>query len=59
LGLIGLLILALVIILVVRLFLILVPAVLAAIVVWFVTENSWLVGVALLVIVALSILKRL
>jgi len=59
LGLIGLIIIALVIIVVVRLFLILVPAIVVALVVWFITENSWLTGVAFLVIAALSILKKL
>jgi hypothetical protein len=59
LGLLGLIVLGLVIILVVRLLLVLIPAALVAFIVWYLTGNTWLAGVAFLVIAALSILKKL
>ncbi len=59
LGLIGLIIIGLVIIFLIRLVLILIPAAIVAFIVWFLTGNLWWAGIAFLVIVALSILKKL
>jgi len=59
LGLIGLIIIGLIIIFVIRLLFILIPAALVALVVWFLTGNTWWAGIAFLIIAALSILKKL
>ena len=58
-GFIGLIILGLVIILVVRLLIAFVPAIAAALVVWFFTGNTWWTGLAFLIVAILSILKKL
>ncbi len=59
LGLIGLIILGLVIIFLARLIIILIPAAVVAFTVWYISNgNTWLAGVAFLVIAALSILKK-
>jgi hypothetical protein len=59
-ALVVLVIIGIIIILLIRLLLILIPAVLLAIVVWFLTNGSlfW-AGITFLVIAALSILKKL
>ncbi len=60
LGLIGLIILGLIIIFIIRLVFILIPAAIIAVIVYFLTDgNTWLAGVAFLIIAALSILKKL
>jgi hypothetical protein len=58
-GLIGLIIIGLVIIFVIRLLFMLIPAVLIAVVVWFITGSLWWAGIAFLIIAALSVLKKL
>lgn len=59
-ALVVLVIIGIIIILLIRLILILIPAVLLAIVVWFLTGGSLLwAGITFLVIAALSILKKL
>jgi hypothetical protein len=58
-GLIGLIIIGLVIIFVIRLLFMLIPAVLVAVVVWFLTDSLWWAGIAFLIIAALSVLKKL
>lgn len=59
LGLIGLIVIGLVIIVVIRLLFALIPAAIAAFIVWFLTGNLWWTGIAFLIITALSILKKL
>lgn len=58
-GLIGLIIIGLAIIFVIRLLFMLIPAVLIAVVVWFITGSLWWAGIAFLIIAALSVLKKL
>ncbi len=58
-GLIGLIVLGLIIIFLIRLVLVLVPAVLVAIIVYWLTGSTWWAGLAFLVIAALSIVKKL
>lgn len=59
LGLIGLIILGLIIIFIIRLVLVLIPAAIIAVVYFLTDGNTWLAGVAFLIIAALSILKKL
>ena len=59
LALIGLIIIGLIIILVIRLLFMLIPAAIVALIVWLLTGNTWLAGIAFLIIAALSILKVL
>jgi hypothetical protein len=58
-GLIMLIIIGIIIIFIIRLLLMLIPAALVAIVVWFITGSVWLAGIAFLLIAALSILKKI
>lgn len=59
LGLLVLIIIGVVIIYLIRLLFLLVPAALVAFIVWFLTESTWLAGIAFLIVAALSILKKL
>jgi len=48
-----------VIILIVRIAMVLIPAIIAALLVWFFTGNTWWAGTAFLIIADLSILQKL
>ncbi|MGD8566142.1 MAG: hypothetical protein PVF96_07315 [Candidatus Bathyarchaeota archaeon] len=58
-GLLGLIIIGIVIILLIRLFIIIVPAAIAAFIVWFLTGNLWWAGLTFLGVSLLSLLKKL
>ena len=58
-ALIALIIIGIIIILLIKLIFMLIPAALIAIAVYMLTHNTWLAGLAFLIVAALSILKSL
>jgi len=59
LALLVLVIIGLIIIILIRLFIMLIPAVFLALVVWFLTDSLFWAGIIFLVVVAISVLKKL
>jgi len=57
-GLIVLIIIGIIIVFLVKVFFMLIPAALVAIVVWFLTGSGWWAGIAFLVVAALSVIKK-